>query len=423
MTEDYLHYIWKFQKFDKTSLKTKGGDKVVVVYPGQHNKDAGADFQAAKLHIGEQLWAGAVEIHIRSSDWFKHKHEDDEAYKNVVLHVVYEDDLSAEEQPLNGSLPVLELKSLFDEYGYWRYEQLIGQEGHIPCHVQFAEVDELYKNQMLDRVLIERLEEKQQLVLNALTYRENDWEAAFFDYTAYGFGLKVNAEPMQQLARLLHPKLFNHYAFADKSIEALVFGTSGLLEKRTGAYADELKKEYNFLTKKHHLQHTNASIWKFSRLMPTAFPPIRLAQWSRLWQINGQLFSKVIKCGDINEVKKIFRQEPLPYWQEHYDFEKPSKRKISAAGNDLIERVIINVVVPFLFAYGRQKGEFFYEQRALDLLDQLSAEANKITRLYKQLGVKAGSAAESQAQVQWFKKYCAAKKCLNCAVGNAILKI
>lgn len=421
MTEEFLHYLWKFRQFQQLDLKTSEGEAVSILKTGIHNHNSGPDFSDARIQIGEQLWAGNVEIHINSSDWYKHSHQHDAAYGNVVLHVVYEHDkevLDQNEQPI----PTLQLKGLFDEYLYWRYEQLVGTREVIPCAQQFPAVDDFKKETMLERVLVERMEEKSALIEDIWQQNNKDWNETFYQWMARGFGLKVNAEPMLVLARSLPQNILAKHKDSLFQLEALLFGVSGMLEEEDDDYARELNKEFQFLQNKYGLQSLKPSIWKFARLRPPAFPGVRIGQFAALIHRSENLFSKILGTGSLQVLKQLLSDSPSIYWREHYRFGLEHKRTQAGMGENFQQILVINVIIPFLFIYGKVKDEPFYRQRAMDLLDQMQAEDNTITRIYRDLGMQISSGFQSQAVIQWYNNYCSSKKCLNCTVGIHLIK-
>lgn len=416
MSEDFLHYLWKFQCFRNVNVSTEQNQAILIIHPGYHNVDSGPDFSEARVYIGEQLWAGNVEIHIRSSDWFRHGHESDPAYENVILHVVYEDDRPIHD-PSGNLLPTLVLKDLFDEGLYWKYEQLLHNQTAIPCQNEFPKVDGLIVESMLERSLVERLQSKSREIQKLLEKNNNDWNETFYQWMARGFGLKINAEPMLLLARMLPLRILARHKDNLFQLEALLFGTAGMLPGEEDDYSKQLSREYQFLKHKYGLGEMDASLWKFSRLRPHGFPTIRIAQFAALTFRAEQLFSKILGIGSLKIMEQILGDSPSVYWREHYRFGKFHKRGKAGMGKAFQTILIINVIVPFLFLYGKVKDEDFYCQRALDLLDQLEAEDNKLIRIFRNLGLEPDSAFYSQSLIQLYQQYCSRKKCLNCSIG------
>ena len=394
---------------------------MTIFKQGFHNHNSGPDFGDARIQIEDQLWAGNVEIHIRSSDWIRHGHQNDEAYRNVILHVVYEHDKEITD-PNNEPIPTLVLKGLFDEYQYWRYEQLVGTHDVIPCAEQFPAIDNFLKESMLERILVERLEAKARQILNIWEDNNKDWNTTFYQWMARGFGLKVNAEPMLMLARNLPQSILGKHKDSLFQLEALLFGVAGFLKEPDDEYSLQLSKEFEFLATKYQLPVLDYAMWKYSRLRPPSFPDVRIGQFAALIHRSENLFSKILGTGSLKVLSQLLSDSPAVYWREHFRFGVEHTRSKAGMGEKFQQVLIINVIVPFLFIYGKIKDEPFYRQRAMDLLDQLPGEDNRITRIYRELGLRVPTAFSSQAVIQWYNEYCSPKKCLNCSLGIHLLK-
>jgi hypothetical protein len=434
MQENFLHYLWRTRRIDITNLKTTKGEILEIQDFGEHNTNAGPDFLNATVRIGDMIWAGNIEMHVKSSDWLAHGHQHNDAYKNVILHVVYEDDLISnashkdilphDEIPSFGvrGIPCLELKNRIPQGIYKKYWALLHNETWIPCQHQFFTASSLTKTMWFDRLLVERLEKKTQSIAVALELNKNDWEETFYQFVTRNFGVSVNTEPMEWLARSLpHLTLAKHKNNLFQ-LEALIFGQSGLIEKDfKDEYPNILKKEHAFLSHKHKLKPINGTAWKFSRMRPAAFPTIRLAQLADLVHQSSHLFSKVLDIETITDIENLFSVKTSPYWTNHYVFDTPSVSTKKTMGRDTIDLIIINTIVPFLFYYGKIRKEDRFKDRAFQFLDDLKAENNSITEGWQNLGEMPKSAFQTQALIQLKKEYCDKKRCLECAIGNAIL--
>lgn len=418
-----MHYLWKFQRFHKKNLTTTQGQSIEIIQQGFHNHDAGPDFTEAKIKIGDQLWAGQVEIHIESADWYRHGHQHDEAYtKSVILHVVYKHNKEVK-RDAQEFIPTLELAGRFDEYLYWRYEQLVQNKDFIPCAGPVKAIGDFIKTQVLERVLVERLQRKTKVVEEILKFNNGDWNTTLYHWMAYGFGLKVNVEPMLQLARSIDWKITQKLPKNEIALEALFLGSAGLLHAaEEDAYLKALKTEFKHCAAKFNLEPLNPSLFKYSRLRPPAFPDFRIAIFAAFCGSGNLDLSKILGTGALGDLQDSFRCSASKYWQKHYRCGKETEAHRAQLGESTINILIINVVVPFLYLYGKQKDESFYKQRALDLLDQLDAEQNKITRGFEALNFQNSSAFESQAILELYRAYCTPKKCLNCGIGNQLLK-
>lgn len=421
MTEKFLHYLWKMKLLNPEQLQTASGEKVQILKAGEHNHDAGPDFLNARIKIGITEWAGSVEIHVKSSEWNIHHHQDDPAYNNVILHVVYQDD--AEVFRADGTMVVdLEVKDHFDPGLFDSYQLLMSSASWIPCEKQLPNVSAITVHQWLHRLMIERLEEKTQPIIESLKQNQNNWEETFYQFIAAAFGAKVNAEPFRMLAGSLPLKILAKHKNNLLQLEALLFGTAGFLgEKFADDYPNQLKKEFDFLRKKYALQPLKKHLWKFLRLRPANFPTIRIAQLAQLVFNSTHLLSKILETQDMKTLFSYFNCEPSEYWLTHYRFDKPSAEKKKSLGEDTIALLVINMIAPFLFVYGKMKDEEAFINQSLQLLEQLPSEQNQIIMHWKRSGVMTKSAFDSQALLQLKNQYCTNFLCLDCAIGHKIL--
>ncbi|BAU55858.1 DUF2851 family protein [Mucilaginibacter gotjawali] len=423
--EDFLHYIWKFRLFDRDRLQTGDGEALEIFSPGLHNSDSGPDFQNARIRIGDTVWAGNIEVHLSSSDWKKHGHAADNAYGNIILHVVYKDDIPLV-LPDGRRVPTLELQNRIPDELYSRYHQLIfGEQTIIPCEASIGAVDSLTLHNWLTRVLVERLEKKSVAVTAALALNRGDWEETFYQFLAANFGFKINALPFELLAKSLPQNILAKHKNNPMQIEALVFGQAGFLgEDFKDEYPLKLKEEYGFLQKKYKLAPVETHLWKFMRLRPANFPTIRLAQFAALIIRSNHLFSKLLEIKDVKVLKALFTDIKVnPYWEDHYRFDIASPRSSKNIGEASVDILLLNTMALFLFSYGKYNQQQHFINRSLQLLEHLPCENNKIITDFSNLGVKIKTAFESQALIELKNNYCNYKKCLHCGVGNKILKL
>ncbi len=422
MTEEFLHHIWKFKLFNLLDLKTIDGETVEIIKVGEHNFDAGPDFFNAKIKIGKTLWAGNVEVHINASDWNKHQHQKDKAYDNIVLHVVNNADeklyrISGEQ------IPTIELKNKIDKKLYQNYLNFKSSKDWIPCEKQISEVPSLIVNSTMDKLLLERLEKKSETIINSLALNNNNLEETFYQLLARNFGFKTNAEPFELLAKSISSIVLAKHKSNLLQIEAMLFGQAGMLEKKfEDNYPKLLQKEYLFLKQKFKLQPIDEHLWKFLRLRPINFPTIRIAQFADLVFKSTHLFSKIIETEKFNDLKTLMNVTVSAYWETHYVFDKISTKKSKNFGDDSLNTIIINTIVPFLFVYGKQKGDEKYIDRALTFLEKIDGDNNAIIKNWKTLKLPVNNAYSTQALLQLKNEYCNNKKCLNCNIGNYLLK-
>jgi len=422
-TEDFLHYVWKFRLFDRSNLKTVDGEDIEIFSAGMHNTHSGPDFHNARIRIGDTTWAGNVEVHVPSSDWRKHNHTTDQAYNNVILHVVYRDD-----EPVTLSdgrrLPTLELENRIPPDLYNRFHSLVyGNQTIIPCEGSIGHVDDMTIRTWLTRVLIERLEKRAETVIKALNNNRGDWEETFYQFLAANFGFKTNALPFELLAKSLPQNILAKHKNNPMQIEALIFGQAGFLEGDIiDDYPKKLKEEYNFLRKKYSLTPIDNHLWKFMRMRPQNFPTIRLAQFAALIVRSNHLFSKILDIREVRSMRDLFTEIHVNvYWEDHYRFDAASKPSAKNLGASSIDVLLLNTLAVFLFSYGRHLQLEYYISRSLKLLENLPAEENNIIADFGVLGVKAKNAFESQAILELKNNYCNFKKCLHCGIGNKIL--
>lgn len=423
MKEDFLHFLWKYKLFNTLELKTTEGENLTVVKPGTHNFHSGPDFSNAQIKIGDKLWNGNVEIHIKSSDWYQHSHQNDSAYKNVVLHVVYEHNkevfLTQE-----GDLPVLELKDIISPNYLEKYESLLESRGWIPCASQFPKIDKFKVDQYLERLVVSRLQRKSTDVLRIYFDCEKDWNETFYRWLARSYGFKINSDAFEELAKKTPLKLIKKHANSQAQVEALLFGQAGMLAVEfQDEYCLRLKKEYEFLAKKYDLKPMNAVAWRFSKTHPSNFPTKRIAQLAAFLCHEQGTFSKLLKIESVVEMKRLLATETSAYWKDHYRLGViTSQKRTGAMGTSSIESLIINSICTVLYTYGRKSEDFLMVDRALHFLEALSAEKNSIITNWKSIGIGAESAKSTQALIELKRENCEKKKCLSCLFGLEIIK-
>lgn len=426
MKEEFLHFIWRFQLFDHTVLTSTEGASIQIIKPGILNTDAGPDFADAKLQIGEIIWAGSVEVHLKSSDWEKHAHSSDMNYANVILHLVWEDD-SPVLRPSGQKIATLELKNLISDQLLVKYKQLMDNEGGIPCESLFSQVDELKKIMTVEGMAIKRMERKALDILAVYAKTVNDWDETAYRIFVKYLGFKLNNDAFELLALRVPFKLARKYAANPFQLEALYFGVSGLLTSEnliTDEYSASLLKEFGYLRAKHQLadQVMDARLWKFMRTRPANFPTVRIAQLVSFVAQSRPLFSAFTELSSLSELLELLNLEPSEYWDEHYVFGKNTLKKSSGLGQDSQLTLLVNVVVPILMAYGSTIDNQLFIDRAIRFLEEIPAEKNKIISYWKTIGLNAKTMLDSQGQLELYNEYCTKKKCLNCGIGLSIVK-
>lgn len=424
MNEDILSFIWRFQYFATSNLFTDENAELTILRTGYRNGNAGPDFLEARVIIDHVQWIGSIEIHVKSSDWLVHNHGKDKAYETVVLHVVWDNDQPVVRQ--DGTLlPTLSLKNIVKQSVIERYAQLQDEKEAIPCAQMFSQVADIQKFAMLDRVLLERLERKAELVLALFEQNKNDWEETAYQWLGKHFGFKLNDEPFLRLTNIVRWKIIRKHKDQLLQIEALLFGCAGLIPLQSkDDYIHQLRSEFQFLSAKYGLKERpmNGHEWKNLRMRPAGFPTVRLAQFAKLLSQTASLFSHIISAPNFSELQEMFHIEQSHYWQAHYLFEKKAKGKVPFLGKDAANLLIINAAVPLLVAYSRQRQQPEMLDKAIEWLSEIAAENNRTTREWEMLGMKVTNAADSQALIEWYNNYCTLRKCLECTVGAALVR-
>ena len=421
MTEDFLHFIWKYKNFDSKSLETIDGEPVKIIKTGEHNTHAGPDFLNSQIIIGDTHWAGNVELHLKTSDWVAHNHSKDPAYENIILHAVYEHDTAT---AIPENRPLLELKNIISDSTIHKYDILKNQHHTIPCEPFIKDVDPIIKTSWIDRMLAERLEYKAEYIRQLLHQNKNDWAETAYQITGRNFGFKVNAEPFEKLTKVIPHKILARNKTNLHKIESMLFGQAGFLQEvYTDEYPEGMRKEYRFLAGKYNFTPNRKSEWKFLRLRPGNFPTLRISQFAALIYKSEHLFSKILEVTDIKKAMSFFDIHASEYWKTHYTFQTPSASKSNASlGKESIYNLVINTVAPLLFSYGHIKNEPKYKDIAMDLLENCPKELNTITKSGENLGFNNKNAYDSQGLIHLRNEHCNKQLCLDCGIGAAVLK-
>lgn len=421
MTEEFLHFIWKYGLFRREGMVADTGEEVSVISLGEHNGNAGPDFLNARVVIGNTIWAGNVEMHLRSSDWVVHGHHQDKAYDNVVLHVVCQ--YNGEVKRSDGEIiPTVELS--FNPDHYENYRGLLDRKSELPCGDKLSRVDNMVVSLWLNALAVERLGQKTQMIAGMLEQYKNDLEAVFYIVLARSFGFGLNAEPFELLARSLPFHILQRHRDNPLQAEALLLGQAGFLEDPLlfEDYFSKLRAEYLHLKNKYQLKPLPGHIWKFLRLRPMNFPTVRIAQFAALMSKTGGLFSRAIACSQVKCLHQLFNVCAAEFWNTHYTFDTPSPERPKALGAGSVNILLINTVIPFLFHYGSITGREDTKELALTWLSQLPPEKNRIVSRWEHFGRKPVSALDSQALIQLSQAYCKRKRCLSCSIGVQVIR-
>jgi len=422
MNEDFLHYVWLYKMFSKVDFKTTGNEHLSIIKSGLHNKNAGPDFLNAQLKIDGQTWIGNVEIHLKASDWYLHNHEKDLNYDAVILHVVWENDVDIYMKN-NKPIPTLVLKNFIDETVLNKYKNLfLAPTAWPPCKNAISTVDKFIFNNWKERLFFDRLERKSEEINILLQQENNNFEAVLFQLLIKNFGLKVNGNSFLRLAQSVDYSVIKKLSFHTNQLAAILFGQAGFLEEDTEVeYHKELRKDYDYLKHKFKLNHIPKNEFSFFRMRPNNFPTIRIAQLVALFHKHQNLFSKLIAIDNLEEFYELFTIVVNPFWQTHYNFESISKKSSKKITTSFVDLLIINTIIPLKFLFQKSRGEVD-EEFFLVLLKKMKPEKNSIISKFSEIGVSSKNAFDTQALLELKNNYCAPKRCLECAIGNTILK-
>ena len=421
MKEDFLHYLWKFKKFDTSNLTTSNGEKLTIENSGSYLQLAGPDFFNSQITIENQKWAGNVEIHLKSSDWYAHHHERDSNYDSVILHVVWDHDVEIYRKN-NTEIPVLILKNLVSKETLNNYQSLVSPKSWIFCEKQIESVNSFIMLNWQERLFFERLERKSKPIFDLAESSLHDWDAILFCQLAKNFGLNTNGESFYNMANSIPFSIIRKEGNDLFNLESLLFGIAGLLEiNKEDHYYKKLKGNFDYLIQKYQLQSNSFTSLQFFKHRPDNFPTIRVSQLANVYYCQQQLFSKIIKADNVATIYEIFDKSVSEYWETHYQFDKISPKKKKALSKSFIDLLIINTIIPLQFAYAKSKGKEISE-KLISLLNQVKPEANAIIDKFSSFGLKAQNAFETQALLQLKNEYCNKNRCLECSIGMELLK-
>ena len=421
MKEEFLHYVWNNGFFKTEELRTTLNQPIKIVSKGFHNHNAGPDFSNAKIVIDDILWVGNIEMHKASSDWYAHGHEKDPAYDNVILHIVYEDNMPVYNSN-NVQIPTLVLSKYVYKGLIKNYNKLLKTKAILRCQNDIGNIDKFTVIHYKYRLFFERLEDKYTIVKGLLNQSNNDWNVVMYETLLKYFGGNVNKEAFEMLAKYLSYQIFIKHIDSVFQLEALLFGVSGFLnDDKPDAYYQKLKKEFLFLKEKYKLSVMPDKVIKFHRLRPLNFPTIRLAQFAQLCNNTTFLFERLMNIKKKEEAYAFFNISAGEYWKTHYNFEKSTKSKRKNVGTDFIDHILINVVVPLKFAY-QKHFDTYNEDEIINLIESIKPEKNRIVTTFNKIDLKAKNALDTQAILQLNQKYCSQNKCLYCEIAHKILK-
>jgi hypothetical protein len=402
MTEDFLQFIWRYGLFERHNLFTGQNEKVEVIRTGEFNFNSGPDFLNARIKIGNTTWAGNVEIHVRSSDWYRHNHHADKSYGNVILQAVYEND---REVMIPGGQILPTVKMTFDDKYYLSYRGLMGNPHWVPCFSRIKDVMPLLFESWISSLVIERLQQKAGNVSALLKQNHNDWDETFYIHFCRSFGAGVNGLPFEMLARSLPLRYIEKHRCSLFSLRALLLGQAGFPGIAPDIRERELlQAEYEYMRAKYGLNPMEKHLWKYLRTRPANFPDVRITQLAGILCREPRLLSSVLECRHMDDFHRLLHP-------------------ISNIGEVFSENLVINCFIPFIFIYGHEYGKQHFKQIALEILYGMKPEKNRIVKSWAALGIVADCAFHSQGLIQITNNYCIQKRCLSCTVGNKIITL
>jgi hypothetical protein len=426
MKEEFLHYLWKYSLYDADLLLDNEQNKITVIQPGEYNRDSGPDFFNARLNIAGTEWAGNVEIHIKSSEFDSHRHNTDPAFDNVILHVVAENDRKVFNSK---GEEVLTAEFIFSPDLYEKYINLVNNPFVIACQSEINKINHIFIRHWLNSLVIERLQEKSEQILKIFSETGNDWEETFYRLLSRYFGFRVNTEPFEMLASALPFRIIRKHSDNMFQIEALLFGTSGMLEEGlfkealNDEYCINLIKEYKILSAKYSLHPLHGWIWKFARLRPANFPTIRISQLAAMLSVTGGLFSKTLEADNIRQLKNLLEVTASEYWDDHFVFGKKNRHFPKTTGSYATDIFLINAVIPTMFVYGQSRDSDDICEKAISFLEEIEPEKNSIISEWHSTGIDSDSAFITQALIQLRNSYCKKRRCLDCRIGAKLISM
>lgn len=425
MKEAFVQYVWDKQLFTSLTMQTEQQQALTVINPGTWSTLAGPDFFYAQIELDEQRWVGNVEVHLQSSDWYRHHHEKDPRYDNVILHVVWEYDTPVFNSK-GSAIPTLVVAKYVQAAVVHQSEKLFAPKSTINCQ-PFLKTTLLpiYWYKWKETLYVERLEDKANQIEALLHATTQNWNQVILCLVAKSFGSNNNGEAFFEIAKALPIQILLKEGGELIHIEALFFGMAGFLEEGEDEIFDQyycdLVERWKFYKHKYQLHARNVNVLHFFKLRPTNFPTIRLAQFASWFFRQKYQFTQLLDTKDRASLLLLLDADVSPYWENHYVFQKESKPRKRQLTHDFKELLLLNTIIPLQYVWTKYKGTVDEVERIIELSNQIKAESNAIVALFEKEGVTIQSAFDSQAVIQLKKKYCDVNKCLSCAVGTAIL--
>ncbi len=419
MNELLLHYVWQQKLFAKNNLRSTNNQSVEVIDVGTYNQHAGPDFFNAKIKIDNLLWAGNVEIHVKASDWFKHNHQNDPLYDRVILHVVFIDDVSVENST-GKQIPQLVIQvpvNIQKTFNLW-----MDSPEQIKCKDKFHflpnQILLLWKESLLFEYLSHKIDEIDQL----LAKTNYNWDEVFYIQLCKTLGFSVNKQAFESLARVVPYTLWMKYRTELDKLLALFMGQAGWL-KESGDNL-QLRKwfnDYQFLKRKHQLSPMNSFEWKWLRMRPANFPAVRVFQLVHYLYQKEKLFSFVLDNTDLENCRNLLKIKIEDEYNVNIGAYHKEFKLRGELGKYSIDLLVLNLIAPILFAYGKYRNDEFYINKSVEMYENLPPEKNHIIDMWRSLGVEFYNAFDTQSMINLKKNYCDMNNCLRCRIGHHLL--
>lgn len=421
--ENLYQYAWQHKLWPYREARLVDGRSFELISPGILNRDSGPDFFNAKLKIGDEYWAGNVEIHTKASDWHRHGHDRDAAYDSVVLHAVGADDARVRRRD-GSEIPQLVLR--LPEGIRFTYNQLTESSQGVRCSGSLSEIDPLVVTDWLESLAVERLQNKARRILEIRKFCGGDWEQTCFITLARALGFGLNSEPFEQLGRICDIHILARHSDNPLQLEAILFGQAGLLDSSCNIfdeYYHKLCAEYAFLLRKYRLRPMMAHNWRMARTRPQNFPHRRIALLARMAEGGFSMLRHIIDSkGNEERLRTLFDLDPGYYWRRHFLFGDEQHNAVGKLSASSVTLLLINAAAPLLYAYASDCGDCSLGEKALNLLGELPPENNSIVRGWGALGLRADNALRSQALLHLRQQYCDTRKCMYCRMGHGLMR-
>lgn len=420
-----MQYIWNHRLWKQSDMTTVDGRQVYVIDQGRWNNDSGPDFFNAKIRLDEETWCGDIEIHIKASDWYRHHHDNDAAYKSVILHVVEKDDAEVTLPGSNETIPQIRLLCHHDFKEF--YAHLVNNSiNSLPCAGSLGNIEQIRKTEWFTSLAFERLIAKSERIEKLLEQTCGNWEEVCYITFARALGTGINGEPFQRLATNVPLRLFGKHSDNVLAIESVLFGQAGMLNEEIpdNPYYLRLKSEYAFMANKFGLHPIENLNWKMMRMRPANFPHRRIALLAAHLAGGFRMMSCLMSARKLEDVRLIFTKQLTGFWSNHFNFNSQGNAPTSLS-RSTIDSLIINVAVPMIYTFGisqlsGHEGEN-YQERAIEWLEQLTPEKNAIISMFGNAGISCEDAFTSQAMIQLRRNYCETRKCIYCRFGHELL--